>query len=311
MVVVRLPWVALGVVYVLWSTTYLSIRFVIATIPPLLAAGLRFVVGGALLALIVLLVAGPSAFRMTRTQFATVALSGLLLPAWGNGLVTFGQQHVSSGLAALLIASVPLWIVVFRAVTGDRPRRSTVVGVVVGGIGLALLVAVRPEGGSAGVFDSAWWGPWVVVVAAVGWAAGSFATTRLPVPPNPFALAAVQMLVGGVVLLGAGTAVGERFDPAAVSVSSWWALAYLSLVVSLGAFSAYAYALATLPVSTVATYAYVNPVLAVLLGVVVAGERFAPLQLLGGAIVVVAVVLVVAAERSPRKRRGELAPSRS
>ncbi|MGQ0572698.1 MAG: EamA family transporter [Pseudonocardia sp.] len=305
----RWPWVALGVVYVLWSSTYLAIRYVIVTIPPLLSGGIRFVVGGALLALVVLAVAGPSALRMTRAQLGTVALSGLLLPAWGNGLVLVGQQHVASGLAALLIASVPLWIVGLRAVTGDRPRRATVIGVAVGAVGLALLVLVRPSGGSAGVFGAAWWGPWVVLLAGFGWAAGSYATTRLPVPPNPFALAAVQMLVGGVVLLGVGAAVGERFDPGAVAPSSWWALAYLAVVVALGAFSAYAYALATLPVSTVATYAYVNPVLAVLLGVLVAGERFSGLQLLGGAIVLSAVVLVIAAERAPGKRRGELAAS--
>lgn len=295
--------------YLLWSTTYLSIRYVIVTIPPLLSGGLRFLIGGALLALVMLVVAGPSAFRMTRAQFGTVALSGLLLPAWGNGLVTVGQQHVASGLAALLIASVPLWIVVFRALTGDRPRPATVLGVLVGASGLALLVLVRPSGGSAGVFGAQWWGPWVVLLAAFGWAAGSFATTRLPVPPNPFALAAVQMLVGGAILLGAGLGVGERLDVAAVALVSWWALGYLAVIVSIGAFSAYAYALATLPVSTVATYAYINPVLAVLLGVLVAGERFSALQLLGGGIVLVAVILVIAAERVPQNRRGELAPS--
>lgn len=296
-------------VYLLWSTTYLAIRFVIETIPPLLSGGVRFVIAGTLLVLVVLMVAGPAALRMTAPQLGTTALSGLLLPAWGNGLVTVGQQHVASGLAALLIASVPLWIVVFRATTGDRPGRATVAGVAVGAVGLALLVLVGPSGGSAGVFGAAWWGPWVVLLAAFGWAAGSFATTRLPVPPNPFALAAGQMLVGGVILLVVGFGVGERFDVAAVAPASWWALGYMTVVVSVGAFSAYAHALATLPVSTVATYAYVNPVLAVVLGVVVAGERFSALQLLGGAIVLLAVVLVIAAERAAEKRRGELATS--
>lgn len=300
---------ALGVVYLLWSSTYLAIRYVIITIPPLLSGGIRFLVGGTLLALVVLAVAGWSAFRMTWPQFGTVALSGLLLPAWGNGLVTVAQQHVASGLAALLIAAVPLYIVVFRAITGDRPRRATVVGVAVGAVGLALLVLVGPSGGSAGVFGNAWWGPWLVLLAGFGWAAGSFATTRLAVPANPFALAAVQMLIGGVILLSVSLALGDRLDVGAVATVSWWALTYLAVVVTLGAFSAYAYALATLPVSTVATYAYVNPVLAVLLGVVVAGERFSALQLLGGAIVLVAVVLVIAAERAPEKRRGVLARS--
>lgn len=306
---VNLPWAALGVVYVLWGSTYLANRLIITTVPPLLAGGFRFLVGGALLVLVVLAVAGPGAFRMNLAQFGTTALSGLLLPAWGNGLVVLGQQAVASGLAALLIAAVPLWIVILRAVTGDRPRAATVGGVAVGVVGLAVLVLAGQ--GSGGVGGSAWWGPWLVLLASLGWATGTFATTRLPVPANPFAMAALQMFVGGVILTVAGTAAGERVDPAAITPVSWWAWVYMAVVVSLGAFSAYAFALSTLPVSTVATYAYVNPVIAVLLGVLVVGERFTALQLVGGAIVLVAVVLVIVAERpsAVRKRRTPVAAS--
>jgi len=303
----RLPWIALGVVYVLWGSTYLANRFVLPSVPPLLIGGYRFLAGGALLAVILLCVAGRAALRMTRAQFATTALSGLLLPAWGNGMVVFAQQGVSSGLAALLIAAVPLWIVLLRAVTGDRPRIATVAGVAVGVAGLAVLVLAGPASG--GVQGTTWWGPWLVLLASLGWATGTFATTRLPVPPNPLALAAVQMLTGGVILLVAGTALGERLDVTAVTTSAWVAWTYLSLVVTLGAFSAYAYALASLPVSTVATYAYVNPVIAVALGVFVVGERFTALQLAGAAVVLLAVVLVVSAERPARKRRRAVATS--
>src|SRR4051812_28560895 len=172
------------------------------------------------------------------------------------------QQKVASGLAALLIAAVPLYIVVLRALTGDRPRPATLAGVAVGVAGLAILVLAGPSGGSGGVYGSAWWGPWLVLLAGLGWATGTFATTRLPVPANPFALAAVQMLVGGVILLVVGTALGERLDVTGVSATAWIAWAYMGIVVTLGAFSAYAFALAVLPVSTVATYAYVNPVIA-------------------------------------------------
>jgi drug/metabolite transporter (DMT)-like permease len=292
-----LPWAALGVVYVLWGSTYLANRYIILSMPPLLASGFRFMTGGLLLGVLVLVVAGPRTFALTRAQLGTAALSGLLLPAWGNGLVILAQSQVASGLTALLIASVPLYIAVLRGLTGDRPRRATVVGVLLGAAGLTLLVLVGPAGGSAGVSGSAWWGPPLVLLAGLGWATGTFASTRMPVPPNPFALATVQQLVGGVVLVVVGTAVGERVDLATVAPVSWWAWLYMSLFVSLGAFSAYAYALANLPVSTVATYAYVNPVIAVLLGMVVAGERFSTVQLLGGWIVLVAVVVVIAAER--------------
>lgn len=303
-----LAWAALGVVYVLWGSTYLANRFIIAELPPLFASGVRFLVGGSLLGLLVLAFAGPRAFRMTWPQFGTTALAGLLLPAWGNGLVTIAQQNVASGLAALLIASVPMWIVVLRALTGDRPRRATVGGVGLGVAGLALLMLAGPSAGSGGVFGNAWWGPWLVLVAAVGWASGTFATTRMPAPASPFALAAGQMLIGGAILLAGSVLAGDRPDLAAVDPSAWWAWAYMAVVVSLVAFSAYAYALALLPVSTVATYAYVNPVIAVLLGVLVAGERFSAVQLAGGAVVLLAVVVVVASER-PRKRQGELATS--
>jgi drug/metabolite transporter (DMT)-like permease len=139
-----------------------------------------------------------------------------------------------------------------------------------------------------------------VLLAGAGWATGTFAAARLSVPANPFALATLQQLIGGATLVVVGTAFGERLDLAAVAPVSWWAWLYMSLFVSLGAFSAYAYALSTLPVSTVATYAYVNPVIAVMLGVVVAGERFSAVQLVGGAIVLLAVVMVIAAERPVR-----------
>ncbi len=303
-----LAWAALGVVYVLWGSTYLANRFIITDLPPLFASGVRFLVGGSLLAILVVAFAGPRAFRMTWPQLGTTALAGLLLPAWGNGIVTVAQQQVASGLAALLIASVPMWIVVLRAVTGDRPRRATVAGIALGVAGLALLLLAGSTAGSGGVLGSAWWGPWLVLLAAVGWATGTFATTRMPVPANPFALAAGQMLVGGVILMAGSLLAGDRPDLGAVTPGAWWAWAYMAVVVSLAAFSAYAYALSVLPVSTVSTYAYVNPVIAVLLGVLVAGERFSATQLVGGAVVLVAVVVVVAAER-PRKRRGQLATS--
>jgi drug/metabolite transporter (DMT)-like permease len=303
-----LAWAALGVVYVLWGSTYLANRFIITDLPPLFASGVRFLVGGSLLGILVLVFSGPSAFRMTWPQLGTTALAGLLLPAWGNGLVTIAQQYVASGLAALLIASVPMWIVVLRMLTGDRPRRTTIGGVGLGVAGLALLLLAAPSAGSGGVFGTAWWGPWLVLLAAVGWASGTFATTRMPVPANPFALAAGQMLVGGAILMAGSALAGDRPDLAAVEPAAWWAWGYMAVVVSLMAFSAYAYALAALPVSTVATYAYVNPVIAVLLGVLVAGESFSAGQLAGGGVVLLAVVVVIVSER-PRKRRGELATS--
>ncbi|QFZ22632.1 EamA family transporter [Saccharothrix syringae] len=282
-------WAALGVVYVVWGSTYVAIKFTIESMPPLLSAGLRFFLAGAVLALVV---AWRGGMRMTARQLGTGVLLGVLLPAWGNGLVVLAEASVASGLAALLVASVPLYVVLMRRFAGERPPAVTHLGVLVGLVGLAVLL-LDDVGGSS------WWGPWVVLLAAFGWALGTFLSGRLPAPANPFALSAVEMLAGGAVLAVAGLLAGERVSPGSVTASSWVAWGYLVVIGSLLAFSSYVYVLGQLPVSTVATYAYVNPVIAVVLGVWLADERFGALQAVGGLLVVLAVVLVVRAERRP------------
>ncbi len=290
-------WAALGVVYVVWGSTYLAIRFSVETMPPLLSAGARFLVSGALLCLAVLVFAGPAAFRMTWPQFGTAALVGVLLPGWGNGLVVVAERHVASGLAALLVACVPLYVVLIRRVTGQRPPPVTVAGVAIGLGGLALLLLGGPVAGAHG---TAWWGPWLVLLAALGWSAGTVAGARLPAPANPVTFSAVGMLVGGALLTLGGAVAGERVVLAEVSTASWLGWGYCVLLGSV-AFCAYVYALGRLPVSTVATYAYVNPVIAVLLGVLFAGERFGLAQVGGGLVVLCAVVLVVRGEQRAKE----------
>lgn len=292
-----LAWAGLGVVYVVWGSTYLAIRFVVGSMPPMLSGGARFVVAGVVLLAGVLVLAGRGALRMTRRQLGSGLLIGLLLPAWGNGMVVIAEQHVASGLAALLIASVPLYVVVLRRLLGERPPAITLVGVTIGMAGLALLLLGGPVAGAHG---SAGWAPWLVLLAALGWSVGSVASTRLPVPPNPFTLSAVEMVAGGIAMMIVGVVTGERLDLGAITTGSWFSWGYLVLFGSLLAFSSYVYVLGKLPVSTVATYAYVNPVIAVVLGVLFAGEHFGFAQLAGGVVVLAAVVLVVRAERRPK-----------
>lgn len=292
-----LAWGGLGIVYVVWGSTYLAIRFVVGSMPPMLSGGARFVLAGVVLLAGVLVLAGRGALRMTRKQLGSGLLIGLLLPAWGNGMVVIAEQHVASGLAALLIASVPLYVVVLRRLLGERPPAITLVGVTIGMAGLALLLLGGPVAGAHG---SAGWGPWLVLLAALGWSVGSVASTRLPVPPNPFTLAAVEMVAGGTAMMIVGMVTGERLDLGAVTTTSWFSWGYLILFGSLLAFSSYVFILGKLPVSTVATYAYVNPVIAVVLGVLFAGEHFGFAQLAGGVVVLAAVVLVVRAERRPK-----------
>lgn len=292
-----LAWAGLGVVYVVWGSTYLAIRFTVDSMPPLVSGGLRFLIAGLVLLLAVLVLAGPGALRMSWSQLGSGLLIGLLLPAWGNGMVVIAERHVASGLAALLIASVPLYVVVLRRILGERPPAITLVGVTVGMVGLGVLLLGGPVAGAHG---SAGWGPWLVLLAALGWSVGSVASTRLPVPANPFALSAVEMVAGGTAMMIIGFATGERIDLGAVTAKSWFGWTYLILFGSLLAFSSYVYILGQLPVSTVATYAYVNPVIAVVLGVLFAGEHFGFAQLAGGVVVLAAVVLVVRAERRPK-----------
>jgi drug/metabolite transporter (DMT)-like permease len=290
-------WAGLGVVYVVWGSTYLAIRFTVDSMPPLMSGGLRFVIAGLVLLLAVLVLAGRGALMMNRRQLGSALLIGLLLPAWGNGMVVIAERHVASGLAALLIASVPLYVVVLRRLLGERPPAITLVGVGVGMAGLAVLLLGGPVAGAHG---SAGWGPWLVLLAALGWSVGSVASTRLPVPANPFALSAVEMLAGGAAMVIIGLTTGERLDLGAVTLQSWLSWAYLIVFGAVLAFSSYVYVLGKLPVSTVATYAYVNPVIAVVLGILLAGEHFGFLQLTGGLVVLCAVILVVRAEHRPK-----------
>lgn len=282
-------WTALGLVYVVWGSTYLGIGYVVQTLPALLSASLRFGVAGLLLAAFVAARHGRAGLTTTRRQARNAVGIGALLLLGGNGLVSLAQQSdIPSGLAALLVAAVPLWVVVLRAGTGDRPGVRTLIGVSIGfaGVAVLLLPGARPEG--VALLPAA-----TVVASSMLWAVGSFTAARAALPPNALLTSVLQM-AGGCLALGfAGLARGERFDVASVTVTSWVALAYLVVFGSLVGFTAYSWLLGVAPLSTVATYAYVNPIVAVVLGAVIAGEATSVTTVLGGAITVLAVVVVV------------------
>jgi drug/metabolite transporter (DMT)-like permease len=291
---------ALGIVYVVWGSTYLAIRYAIEGFPPLLSGALRFG-AAALLMLGYLAVRRPAALRATRGQLVTAAVSGILLLAGGNGLVTVAEQRVESGLVALLIACVPLWIVILRALLRDRPAPATALGVLLGLAGVALIFLP----GGSGTVDLGYAA--LAVLAALSWAIGSLLVTLRPVPADPLTLTTVEMAAGGVVLLIAATARGElsRFAPGDAPASAWFALSYLVVFGSLVAFTAYVWLLGNAPVSIASTNAYVNPAVAVLLGALIAGERLTGAALAGGLVVLAAVALVVTAESRERRRAGE------
>jgi drug/metabolite transporter (DMT)-like permease len=311
-------WAALGTIYVVWGSTYLAIVYLVETIPPMLGAGARFLLAGALLWAWLRWRRGPATEPMRTSWWGTIWLLGLLLPAGGNGLVTVAEDyHVPSGLAALIVASVPLWVVLLRVGSGDRPAPRTLAGVGLGFVGVALLVRPGEHTG-----DASTWALLLVLLAAVLWATGSFSSSRLPGPSDPFRSMAMQMMAGGVILTIAGIARGELadLDVAAISLESWLGFAYLVTFGSILAFSAYAWLLSNVPVSRAATYAYVNPVIAVLLGWAFVDEALTATTIAGTLVIVASVALVIgqeavtrpAAARSPqgaplRDRPDELA----
>lgn len=290
-------WAGLLTIYVIWGSTYLAIRVMVETMPPLLAAGLRFALAGAIFLAVLGTVGGRDRIRVGRRELAGAGLLGLLLPFGGNGLVTVAEQDVPSGLAALIIGSVPLWVVLLRAANGDPPARATLVGVVVGFTGLALVVLPGDRPG-----DAPLWGVLLCVAAAVSWASGSFYSRRLPHPRDALASTAWQMLLGGGAMIVVGLAAGEagELDPGAFSTDSVAAFVYLITAGSLVAFTAYTWLLKTAPISTVATYAYVNPVIAIVLGWAILSEEIT-LAVASGALAIVLSVAAVVRQEGERE----------
>ncbi|MCK1804803.1 MULTISPECIES: EamA family transporter [Micromonospora] len=297
-----LIWTALVLVYLLWGSTYLGIRVAVESLPPLISAAMRFAGAAVVLAVVLRLRRGPGALRVPVRRVGSAALIGVLLLAGGNGLVVLAESGpagtaVPSGVAALLVATVPLLVVVLRTVGGDRPRPWTFLGVALGFAGLVVLVL--PRDGVDGVPVA---GALTVVAAATSWSVGSYLSGRIRMPADPFVATVYEMLAGAAVLALVGVARGELrgFSFAEVTGRSWAALAYLMVAGSLVAFTAYVWLLAHAPISLVSTYAYVNPVVAVALGALFVAEPITSQVLLGGAIIVVGVAVVVSTER-PRR----------
>jgi drug/metabolite transporter (DMT)-like permease len=289
-----LSWIALGVVYLAWGSTYLAIRVGVGHLPPFLLAGIRYVIAGTLLYPIGLRAAARGrgrdrgSARPGAKAWLAGAVIGILLLFAGNGGVTFAETTLPSGLAAVLVATVPLWMIVFAwPVQHQRVTWRSAGGLLVGLAGVVILVGGTASGRMSGML--------IVLGAAAAWGFGSVLGHRLALPSQAMLAAAIEMLAGGAVLLAVAAGTGEfgRIQWASVPASSWLALAYLVGPGSILAFTAYGYALSRLPVATVSTYAYVNPVVAVLAGIVILGERFTGREGLGAVLVVASVAVIL------------------
>jgi drug/metabolite transporter (DMT)-like permease len=289
-------WLALGIVYVVWGSTYLAIAIAVQTLPPLLYSGIRFALAGVLLA--AWLAFRRVDLRISRQELGGAAAVGILMLAGGNGLVNLGERTVPSGVAALIVASIPLWIVVYRMIAGERVGRDLLAGVLLGLVGVAILVV---PGGLNGTIDPL--GALMLFGATLSWALGTFLSPRVSTPRDALVSTAYQMLAGGVALIVVAPLRGElaQLDPATFSLRSLIAFAYLVVFGSLIAYSAYTWLLQNASVSLVSTYAFVNPVVAVLLGALILAEPITPTILIGAAVIVVAVAFIIVRQNAVRR----------
>lgn len=276
---------ALFALYVIWGSTYLGIRFALESYPPFLLAGVRFVCAG--VAMFVFLRLRGHAMPTPR-QWRNAAVTGILLLGFGNGLVCFAEQHVSSGIAAVAVASMPLFAALFSGMYGEWPSRRETTGLVIGFIGVIVLnLGSSLSGSRIGAF--------ALLVAAMSWAFGSAWSRRQDMPAGPMNTAA-QMLCASVAMLAVGFASGETL-PAHPTLRATAALVYLAVFGSIVAFSAYLYVLKHARPALATSYAYVNPPVAVLFGVLLAGEHVGPYDLIGMAIILIGVGAITLAKQ--------------
>jgi len=284
---------ALLAVYLVWGSTYLAIRFAIVSLPTFSMAGARYLIAGALLYGWGRLRGGK---RPEARSLLPIAVIGALLLVGGNGLVVWAEHRIPSGIAALLIATEPLWIALLVPIVtrGRRPGLRTYAGIAVGLAGVFVLVGGPAGlGGGAGAIDIG--GALAVVVASFFWALGSLYSTRARLPASPWIATGSQMLAGGAMLALLGGAAGEwaAFEPAKVEAPALWAFAYLVTFGSIVAFTAYAYLLRNARPTVVSTYAFVNPIVAVLLGWWIVDEPVSGRVVVAGALILAALVAIL------------------
>lgn len=287
-------WIALIAIYIIWGSTYLAIRYTVETIPPFIAGGARFL--GAGLLLVVWRISKGDVLP-TRRQWRDAGIIGLLLIVGGSGLLTWSEQFVPSGIAALLISTVPIWMVLIESLRpgGEKPNIIAIAGLVLGFSGVVLMIGPGELSSEISALHPL--GLIAIPTGALLWSLGSVYSKSADLPSSSLMTTSAEMLVGGVGMFIVGSLRGEwsGFSLGAVESNSWIGLIYLGIVGSLGGFVAYAYLLRNAPISLVSTYAYVNPVIAILLGAWIAQESLNGRTILAALVILGAVILITTA----------------
>jgi drug/metabolite transporter (DMT)-like permease len=290
--------IGLGIMYVAWGTTYIAIAFTIETMPPLLSMSFRFVAASLALFLFIGLRSGWDALRLSRKEFFNAVFLGTLMLGTGLGTMALAEKVVPIGVASLIVAAMPIWTALFRTLDKDRPKLSSLLGIVAGLIGIGIIMLpgqtiARPDSGGASV--TLWM--FIVLFGNLCWSLGSFIAPRMETPSNPLVLSTYEMAGAAGALFIAGMIHQESIaDLMDASARSWGGWLYLVTVGSLIGYTVYTWLLENAPITLVSTYAYVNPVVAVALGIVIFNETLTTNILVGGFIVIVSVALVVAVE---------------
>ena len=290
-----LIWAGMLILYVVWGSTYLGIKVAVESIPPFLMAGSRFALAGLVMLGAAAVLRRGAVALPTRREWRDSFIVGGLLMGGGMGMVALGEETVPSGIAALLIAMMPLWVAALgRVFFGERLPLAAVVGIGVGLTGVAILVG--PSASPAETFNPG--GIVALIISPISWASGSlYSAHRARLPRDPLVATSAQMLTGSVVLAVFALVRGELvgFDLQGVTTESAAAFAYLTIVGSLIAFTAYVWLLRVAPLPLIATYAYVNPIVAVALGALILDEPITPRTLIAGAVIIFAVALIITA----------------
>ncbi len=290
--------IGLGIMYVAWGTTYIGIAFTIETMPPLLSMSFRFIAASLALAFFIGIRHGWNALRLTRKELTSAVFLGVLMLGTGLGTMAFAQKVVPVGVASLIVAAMPIWTALFRTLDNDRPKISSLMGIVGGLVGIGVIMLpghtiARPDSGGQSV--TLWM--FIILFGNLCWSLGSFLAPHMETPSNPLVLSTFEMAGAGVALFIAGMIHQESIaDFLDASARSWGGWLYLVTVGSLIGYTVYTWLLENAPITLVSTYAYVNPIVAVALGIVIFNETLTANILVGGFMVIVSVAIVVAVE---------------